>query len=141
MVESTFGFDKYMVGQITEHIMSLDNYIFRWRSILGDGNCFYRAVMFAFLENIVFERNIMLLKNIMNEVNKFFDDSYQNTSSLAASTREEIKKTKKILILKILYLIYDLLDSDNSQDGINRAYEVLIKSFLFCKSFDIVNVY
>lgn len=141
MVESTFGFDKYMVGHITEHILSLDNYIFRWRSILGDGNCFYRGVMFAFLENIVFERNIMLLKNIMNEVNKFFDVNYQNTSDLPASTREEIIKTKKILILKILYLIYDLLDSDNSQDGINRAYEVLIKCFLFCKSFDIVNVY
>jgi len=77
----------------------------------------------------------------MNEVNKFFDVNYQNTSDLPASTREEIIKTKKILILKILYLIYDLLDSDNSQDGINRAYEVLIKCFLFCKSFDIVNVY
>ncbi len=139
MVESTFGFDKNLINHITEHIISLDNYIFRWRSILGDGNCFYRAIIFAFLENIIFERNIELLKEIMTEINTKFDENYPNTRNLHFVNREEILKINKLLILKVFYLIYELLDSNKNAEGVHRAYEILLKSFMFCKSFDLVN--
>jgi hypothetical protein len=138
MVESTFGFDRYSIDYIADHIFSLENYIFRWRSILGDGNCYYRAVIFAFLENMIFERNIILLKYIMNDIDKIFDDNYHNLHHLPSSTREEIMKIRKSLILKIFYLIYELIESNKSSNDILNAYEVLIKSFLFCRSFDIV---
>src|SRR5690606_13192328 len=44
MVESTFGFDRTLKSSIIDHILSLEKHIFRWRSVLGDGNCYFRAV-------------------------------------------------------------------------------------------------
>lgn len=77
----------------------------------------------------------------MNDINKIMNDYYLETTDLPSSIKEEILKTNKILMLKLLYLMYELLDSSNSQESVHKAYEVLIKSFLFCKSFDIVRIY
>jgi hypothetical protein len=135
MVESTFGFDKNLIIPITEHIISLEKYLFRWRSILGDGNCYYRAIMFAFLENLIFEKNILLLKKIMGEVNEKFDESYFNTRNLPILNQKEILSINKNLILKILYIMYEILDQNNVNSK-EKAYEILIKCFLFCEAFD-----
>lgn len=136
MVESTFGFDKNSINHITEHIISLEKYLFRWRLILGDGNCYYRAIMFAFLENIIFEKNILLLKNIIGEINQKFDESYFNMRNLHINNQKEILSINKNLILKILYIIYEILDNSGVKNSNQNAYEILIKCFLYCDAFD-----
>jgi hypothetical protein len=40
----------------------LEKNIFRWRSIKGDGNCYYRAVIFSYLEDLILDKNILMLK-------------------------------------------------------------------------------
>lgn len=49
----------------------LENQIFRWRNICGDGNCFYRAVMFSYLENILICKNNVY--EFLNFIKEIFD--------------------------------------------------------------------
>ena len=46
------------------HKYDKDDKLF-WRKVKGDGNCFYRAFLFAFFENIIFTSNISYLVNIL----------------------------------------------------------------------------
>ena len=43
----------------------LKPYIDKFRSVLGDGDCFYRGFMFSLLENIILTNNIMLMKELL----------------------------------------------------------------------------
>ena len=36
-----------------------------WKKIKNDGNCFYRAILFSFLENLIFKNDINFLKNFI----------------------------------------------------------------------------
>jgi hypothetical protein len=138
MVEQTFGWDKNLSTSMANHVLSLESHIFRWRSIFGDGNCYYRAVIFSFMENIIFEKNILLLKTIITEINEKFDQNYFNTRTLSQSIRNDILSLDKNLIIKVLYIIYEVLE--NSKDSVLPAYEVLLKSFLYCRSFDLAMI-
>lgn len=133
MVESTFGFDRNLIDPISEHIISLEKYLFRWRSVLGDGNCFYRAIIFGFIEKNIFEKNVMLLKQIACEINEKFEES--NLRSLESHIRSEITSINKQLILKIFCLIIEILEQEDPE-SVSKAYEIFLKSFLFCNTFD-----
>lgn len=137
MIESTFGFDRSLQMSMTEHLISLENHIFRWRAINGDGNCYYRAIMFAFIENLVLEKNILMLKNIVVEMNSKFRSDYPNIAELPLELKKEILDSfDKSLVIKIFYLILENLENSNHVS----AYEILLKSFNFCKHFDIAMV-
>jgi hypothetical protein len=135
MVESTFGFDRNLKGEMIEHILSLEKHLFRWRAISGDGNCYFRAIMFGWLENLVFEKNAIRIKYLVIDLYKKFEDSYHNTRILPQSVKNEIKNFNLALVIKILYLIYELLENNN-KDCVLQAYEVLIKCFNYCSPFD-----
>jgi len=49
----------------------LENNIFRWRNICGDGNCFYRAVMFSYIENILIEDKDYEFINLIRDIHEF----------------------------------------------------------------------
>ena len=72
MVESAFNFDSKQSKKMLLRIKSLRKHIFRWRTILGDGNCFFRAVIFSYFENLILEKNIILLKHICLEIYEKF---------------------------------------------------------------------
>ncbi len=133
MVESTFGYDINLIDPISEHIISLEKHLFRWRSILGDGNCYYRAIIFAYLEKIIFEKNILLLKQIVIDFNERLSEF--NLRGLSNQLRTEITSINKQLIIKIFYLILEILDQ-NDPDSESKGYELFLKSFLFCNTFD-----
>ena len=58
-VESNFIENQYDI---------LKTYINQYRAILGDGNCFYRSVMFRYLEILVLNNQIDILQNITYDV-------------------------------------------------------------------------
>lgn len=102
-------------------------YIYKYRKICGDGNCFYRAVMFRYLEILVLNNQIEMLKNIAYDVYKSFNSPELN------SIVSKIKETKEIkTTLTSLILIIDLLN----KEGIISAHKILIKSFGLYRSFD-----
>ena len=132
LVESNFAYDKSYKEEISKHILLLNNYIYRWRNINGDGNGFYRAIIFSLLENIILTNNIKLIKEIII----LFDEKI-NVNNPNVISRPYIKKyinnIDKNLIFQILFLIYKAMENPFS---IGNPYEILIKSFNFCLPFD-----
>lgn len=141
MIESTFGFDLRKKEFMLMHIQNLRHHLFRWRSILGDGNCYYRAVMFGFVENIIFERKISLLKNIIVDIYEKFSPDYFNTEKLDSQAKNFILSINKMLVIKILYLIFNELNKGYSHEHIQKAYTLFLKSFNKCVAFDMVNCF
>lgn len=136
MIESTFGFDQNKAREIISHFSILDKEIFRWRSVIGDGNCYYRGVIFGFLERMVLDKNILFFKKIMIDFNNILNPENENLKYLSTDIQEEIFAINKNLVLKIFYLIYEILDNPENTDAVQMCYEILIKCFNFCKHFD-----
>ena len=102
--------------------------IYRCRKIKGDGNCYYRAVMFRYMEQIILSKNLILLKKLILEMNQAF-------KSKEIQDRLYIKMDvtfKPKLHLNIMYLILNLLEGDR----IKESYELFITSVLSCATFD-----
>ena len=106
----------------------LKSIIYRYRQIKGDGNCYYRAIMFRYLEKLILQGNIILLKKIILDMEKCFKS-------------QEIKSRLKIkmdtifnpeLHLKIMILILKLIEKEK----IKEAHELFVKCILSCPKFD-----
>ena len=134
MVESTFFYDQSFKSQMLLQVIELEDFIYRWRSIQGDGNCFYRACIFSFLENIVLTKNIMLLKEFIIDFDQKIKDDYKNVRCYPF-IKKKINSLDKPLICQILYLLLTSLDEGSSMGM--TPYEILVKSFNFCRPFDL----
>ncbi len=102
--------------------------IYKYRQIKGDGNCYYRAVMFRYIENIILSGNTALLKKITLDMEKCFNS-------------QEIKNRYKIKIdtifkpdlhLKIMVLIIYLMEKRK----IKEAHNIFVKCILSCAKYD-----
>ena len=132
LVEFSYAYDSTFKEDMIYHFIELEKYIFKWRNIDVDGNCFYRAVIFSFLENIILTNNILLLKEfivIFNEKISFENPIFSNNTFINCY----YDSLNIPLIMQILYTILHYLDKEN---GIKYAYRVLLKTFLYCKPFD-----
>jgi hypothetical protein len=140
MIENSIS-DQHQ-EQIIMHLSCLDEYVFRWRSINGDGNCFYRSVIFAFLEQIIFDKDTISLKKIIVDIKRMFNKDFLCSQNciLDKETIKEIIKINTDLIIKILLLIYEILDvkKDSNLDTIQISYETILKSFNCSSQFDLV---
>ena len=94
----------------------------KWRKILGDGNSFYRIIMFSLLEAYIFNKSIEDLKFLLYDI--ILEEYIQ------------IYKEKKIdveVCLNIFAEILFLIENENSI----KAYEILVKAYsLKDNSFD-----
>ena len=97
------------------------NKVYKIREIKNDSNSFMRSIMFFYLENIILNKDIDSMKEFMikfNEINFIF--------------QSENNKADKEKIIHILYIFLDCLNEGN----IDKAYNFLLKSFLFISEFD-----
>lgn len=95
-------------------INSLKSFNF-WRNIEGDGNSFYRAFMFSLLEYYILNNNL----NEMNEI----------ISEITSNKLLEIYK-KQELDYKIPFIIFGAILKLLSNNNIEKAYDIFIKSYL-----------
>jgi len=70
----------------------------------------------------------------MLDIDQIFNAENENLKYLSLEIQNEILIVNKNLVLKILYLLYEILEQN--QDGAQTCYEFLIKCFNFCKHFD-----
>ncbi len=115
-------------AELVNQYNKLKPIIYRYRRIKGDGNCFYRVVMFRYLEKIILEKNITLLKKIIMEMKQSFD-------SKEIQERLNIKMDlifKPDLHLKIMILILKSLEKGKTKE----AHELFVKCILTCQKFD-----
>ena len=126
--EITFNNPNSIVLNYNEKFNKLSPIVYRLRKIKGDGNCYYRAVMFRYFEQIILSKNIILLKKIILEMNQAF-------KSKEIQERLYIKMDvtfKPKIPLNIMHLILSLLEKGQ----IKESYELFIKCVLSCAIFD-----
>ena len=112
-----------------DDLKQLDSYIFRFRKIEGDGECFYRGLIFSILENIILMNNIMQMKELLI----LFHEKI-NPNNRLINEKEYLKVILMINIdevLEILYLFITQMEKD-----VQTAYTTLLKVFLFNQDFD-----
>ena len=66
LVESTYFSQNMSKESKLYDLTELSPYIYKFRNILGDGECFFRGLIFSFLENIILSNNIMQLIKIIS---------------------------------------------------------------------------
>ena len=99
-----------------------------WRKIKGDGNCYYRSVIFALIENIILTKDINYLKNI---ITNFIEKSNNKILKIMFSGLNlDINFVKKCFI--IIYLSI----TSKSHDPVSKAYIVFYKMINNYKDFD-----
>ena len=99
-----------------------------WKKIKNDGNCFYRAILFSFLENLIFKNDINFLKNFICDFKFLLTDTH-----LIQMAKEY--KIDLNIAFKCLIMLYFSLTS-RSHDPIAKTYVVLIKMLNNYKDFD-----
>lgn len=109
-----------------EEIKNLSKNLNYWRLILGDGNCFYRAFLFALLELWILSYNITSFV-------KFFVDFYFILENEKNNPLLQNKKFNLLEICGVFYLILQNLRIKNSL----TAYEIFLKAFEKYKNFDL----
>ena len=128
LIEASFGFDKNKINQMNEKYNLLNNRYIFYRKIKGDGNCFYRVILFKYLELIIFTNNIELLKDLILDVEECYNDP-KILNKLNIGTTDKIKPD---LVKNILTAIFQKM---NQKDFLN-AYKILYISFNTCRKFD-----
>ena len=129
LIESTYFFRNNNEESLQFDFKELNPYLHKYRNIKGDGECFYRGLIFSLLENIILTNNIMQMKELLilyyekiNRNNKLIKEKDFLTI---------INKMNISIVSEIMYILIKLMEND-----VSKAYEVLLKVFLFCKDFD-----
>lgn len=115
----------------------LKPYVYKFRKIKKDGNCFFRGIIFLFLEHIILSKNIMLMKELLilfNEKISLDNPKIKNKEYII----ENIKAVDKDIIIIILFIIIKYMDEDNiDKDDELTAYKILLKVYLNSPEFDL----
>ena len=132
MVENTYGFDKYLKDQMIEELCFLKRVINSWRGVAGDGNCFYRSVIFSWLEYLIFNKKVNILKIVISNLYVKFDVSYGKTKTIPVELKKYFTTEEKYIAITLLEIIIRFIEKDN----IEEAYITLIKGFNVTRTFD-----
>ena len=99
-----------------------------WRKIKGDGNCYYRSVIFALLENIILTKNINYLQNII--LNFLEKSKNKILITMFNGLNLDINLVKKCFIMIYLSI------TSKSHNPISKSYIVFYKMINNFKDFD-----
>ena len=95
--------------------------IYKFRNISGDGNCFYRGVIFYFLENIIISNNILLMKEFL----KLYNQKSNVENNLIEKDIITKIKDNKDKVITILYIIIEYMNNAN----LKKAYTFFLNAF------------
>ena len=131
-------FDYNNVKIVQQHLAELNTDIFRYREVYGDGNGFFRATIFSYLENIILTNNTFLIKKIITDIEEKFDPDYGRHKIINSEIKKLIGSYNKTVILDILMIIYELMTNSKKitleltdEQSLNSAYIVFLYSFIF----------
>ena len=137
LVEETYNFNSYEKEQMIEDLCFLKRVMYFWRAMAREGNCFYRSVIFSWLEYLIFNKKINILKIFMTNLYLKFDQSNTKLKNLPTQIKKQFLSSEKSIALTILEIIINFLSEDNIKD----AYTTLIKAFNVTRVFDRVMIF
>lgn len=133
MVEMTYDLEPKFKYDIAEQIGYIKQLSSNWRIIGGDGNCFYRSVLFGWFENLIFNKKYLHFIYIANRIDKCLVNENSYLANIPSLIKKSIVNIDKALIVNIIiYIVNNLLI-----DKIENAYDCLIKCFNYSSSFDL----
>ena len=134
LIESHYDYDKNKKNEMINKYQMLNNYSY-FRKIKGDGNCYYRAVIFKYIEMIILNKDIKLLRSLIYDI--IFNCFY----SINDKKNQKIKEFLKIgsefeintkYVGKILMTIYNSLKENKYEE----AYKIFYISINMSRHFD-----
>ena len=129
LIEKYYGYKEEKHKIMVQKYKLLTQDIFKHRTIYGDGNCFYRSVMFSYLEQLILFKELNTIKNFIFDVKAFL---YSNSVQVICQKLDNPPKFDKLLIIRVLVLIY--LGVKNNK--IKETYSLFVKAFNNLKLFD-----
>ena len=129
LVEKFYGYKPERHNIMVKKYKLFTQDIFKHRTIYGDGNCFYRSVLFSYLEQIILFKELNAIKNFIFDVKAFL------CSSQVQEILQKLDETPKLdtkLILRILVLFYLGVKNNKIKD----TYSLLVKAFNNMTLFD-----
>ena len=134
LIENTYNGNKNHYDIMITDREELNPYIYKFRSVLGDGDCFYRGFIFSFLENIILTNNIMLMKELLI---LYYEKINLNNSLIKEKEYLLILHKMNIdIINRVFYILINQMEDD-----VRKAYICLLKLFLYCPDFDFGIIY
>ena len=130
LIESTYYSQKKSVKMMFADKEKLEPYLYKFRKVLGDGDCFYRGLIFSFLENIILTNNILLMKELL----VLYDEKINKKNPLF-KTKEYLKIFDLLNISIVSQTLYIFIKSMETND-IHATYILFLKIILYCKDFD-----
>ena len=93
LINDTYEFNPIQKSVMNSDEIRLKPYVDKFRKIKKDGNCFFRALIFSFLEYVVLTNNKMLMKELLIIFN---DKISENNSKIQKKDylKENIKKVE-----------------------------------------------
>ena len=127
LIEVSFQMSQKRQKEMKEKFDLLRKYMCNYREINSDGNCYYRAVMFRYIEILILTENISVFQN-------FIYDIIESFKSEEIHKRRVIRNNdiKPDLTFQILFLIINLLKSKK----VKEAHQIFVKCISTCKKFD-----
>ena len=135
LIETTYYSQESRIKMMFNDKAKLKPYIYKFRNVLGDGDCFYRGVIFCFLENIILTNNIMKMKELL----VLYDEKI-NLKNPLIKKHEYLKTIEKLNISIVSQILYIIIKSMESND-IHATYVIFLKIILYCKDFDYSLIY
>lgn len=132
--------EEYANGAILQRIVEISaDYPF-YRNSRGDGNCFYRSVIYQYIELLIVVNNLDKLGNLINQVNAVnaplkkipaFYAKYVKSRNLDELLIENFKKLEKNQNLEIPYQLYKLNQLFNYDETFDLSFQLLIRKLAY----------
>ena len=136
LIENAYKYKPEFQREMQQKYLRLKNYICNYRTIFGDGNCFYRSVMFRYIELLILNKKKNFIKLLILDMNKCF--SNPETKLYLIFKNQTINyELNYELIIQIMIIIYELVEHND----ILRAHQAFYKAILCSKDFDFLLIF
>jgi len=136
LIEKMYDFSLINEENMLSDMSRLKQLLFKYRRLKKDGNSFYRGIIFSFLENVIFTKNILLMKEILI---LFYEKISEKNKNIIGrkNVLNSFEKIEKNIVINILYIIIKQMEKQLKEKNIELTpYIILLKVFLFCNEFD-----
>ena len=127
IIENNYKFKADRQKDMQEKYDRLKKYICNLRTIYGDGNCYYRSVIFRYIELLILNKKADIIKRLIVDIHKSFQ-----SPEIKQRLNIGKEKIKPQLILQVMITILELVQNNR----IPEAHLAFYKALLFSKIFD-----
>ena len=132
LIENAYSYNPVLQNEMQKKYLRLKNYICNYRTVFGDGNCFYRGVMFRYIELLILNKKKDFIKLLILDMNKI----YTNPETKLYLIFNNYKINYE-LIIQIMIIIYELVENNN----IIQAHQAFYKAIICSKDFDFLLIF